>query len=572
MNIHISTALSRNPRFTLRSRGIPRGGSGCEQSRSTSCEAAVVAKPRARLCEPWVTRPRIFLSRGAAPDRVNHRQLKQCCTARREDGSPLRGSDRSLTVTQGSQSLALGLATTAASQLVNYRRFKVSLFSTTGKLRLVIRTDPLRFPIPIALGFLLVVLAANCAAQTISVSPSDVNAYSQGATSVLLTFGGLVNKRPAEATWCGALVPAAPDLGSKCDPATIFGRLPLRYDQSTLSGTNAFTDTMSITPEIARRAYLDAVNGKESTFFYVRRFVSTTGGADEYVPVTIRLSGNGAGVPLSLTEVKLTWGVGKPVLFVKTNEKLPRFEAEISYTGTGRLKGRWELVKPGEAPPELRDLLTEATLPLEDRGTQKRYTEISRFNIYLPPTGKVVLPGPEVWRVDESLNGLYLVLLRIEASDDGEGDTNLTSVGAGVGTVHGGAVAGFSLPTLRYYVSNGNIQLIPTSTGTTSTSASFTQLAPDERATLPLDQPVNFNWTLVDKAETYRLEVEDLQGHSLIAAILTSKTSNYRAPSWLKDKVGDAVARWRMVAFDQDGKQLAQTDWHSFRFARPSGL
>jgi hypothetical protein len=44
--------------------------------------------------------------------------------------------------------------------------------------------------------------------------------------------------------------------------------------------------------------------------------------------------------------VKLTWGVGKPVLFVKTTEQLPRIQAEITYTGTGHLKGRWELVKP----------------------------------------------------------------------------------------------------------------------------------------------------------------------------------------------------------------------------------
>src|SRR5438552_16515660 len=153
-------------------------------------------------------------------------------------------------------------------------------------------------------------------AQKIQVSPSDVNAYSQGATSVLLTFGGLINKRMAEATWCGALIPATPDIGLKCDPATIFGRLPARYNQSTLSGNHAYTDIMSITPQVARRAYLDAVRGNTSTFFYVRRFTSTVGGRDEYVPVTNRLRGNGARVPLSLTEVKLTWGVGKPIPFV----------------------------------------------------------------------------------------------------------------------------------------------------------------------------------------------------------------------------------------------------------------
>lgn len=404
--------------------------------------------------------------------------------------------------------------------------------------------------------------------QTITVSPDNVNAYSQGATSVLLTFGGLLNKRPAEATWCGALILAAPDFGSKCDSATIFGRLPARYDQSVRSGTNAYTDIMSITPQVARRAYLDAVRGNTATFFYVRRFVSTIGGPDEYVPVTIRLSGNGARVPLSLTEVKLTWGVGKPILFVKIEEKLPRFQAEISYTGTGRLKGRWELVKPGEIPPEPRDLLTEATLPFEERGTQRRYTEISRFNLYLPPSGKVVLPGPEVWRVDESLNGLYLVLLRIEASDDKEGDTNLAAVGAGSGVVHGGAVAGFSLPTLKYYVSNGGYRPVATGAGV------LTQLTPVEHGELPQNIPVEFTWTLSNNAVTYRLEVEDLQGNAIVSAILVTdaknpdSTSNYRAPSWLRDKLGDAVARWRVTAFDQDGHQTVQTDWRTFRFAR----
>ncbi len=164
----------------------------------------------------------------------------------------------------------------------------------------------------------------------------------------------------------------------------------------------------------------------------MRRFIGTVDTPvglrelSEYVPVTLRLNCNGAGVPLSLTEVKLSWvGIDKPILFVKTTEKLPRFQAEITYTGTGRLKGRWELVKPGETLPEPRDLLTEATLPIEERGTQRRYTEISRFNVYLPPTGKTIVHAPESGRVDHSLNGLYIVLLRIEASDDGIGDTNL---------------------------------------------------------------------------------------------------------------------------------------------------
>ena len=42
-------------------------------------------------------------------------------------------------------------------------------------------------------------------------------------------------------------------------------------------------------------------------------------------------------------------GVDKPILFAKEGEKLPRVKAEINYTDSGRLKGRREVVKPGEA-------------------------------------------------------------------------------------------------------------------------------------------------------------------------------------------------------------------------------
>ena len=413
---------------------------------------------------------------------------------------------------------------------------------------------------PFLLTLMIVFGCAPAAAQTIQVSPSDVNAYSQGPTSALLTFGGVINKRPAEATWCGRLIPAAPDLGLKCDPGSLFGNLPLRYTQLTPSGTNAYTDVMSVTPQVARRAYVDAVNGSNSTFFYVRRFVSTVGGVDEYVPVTIRLAGNGAGVPLSLSEVKLTWGLGKPVLFVKTGEKLPRFEAEISYTGSGRLKGRWELVKPGEQVPDPRDLLTEATLPIEERGTQRRYTEISRFNIYLPPKGQVILQGPEVWRVDESLNGLYLVLLRIEASDDKEGDTDVASVGAGGGVVHGGAVAGFSLPVLRYYVANGDSAAPPT-----ISSNSLVPLFPQDQVEVSLETPIDFTWSHVERVGTYHLEVQDLQGHPLISAVLRGDVESYRTPPWLRNTAGGTVLRWRVSALAEQGKLIAETDWRSLK-------
>ena len=88
----------------------------------------------------------------------------------------------------------------------------------------------------------------------IRVHPTGVNVNSQGATTVFLTFGGLTGYQPVEALWCSRLSPAAPDVGLRCDPSTILGSLPVRYDQSTRA-TGSLTDIMSIPPSVARRAY-----------------------------------------------------------------------------------------------------------------------------------------------------------------------------------------------------------------------------------------------------------------------------------------------------------------------------
>ncbi|MGH7527722.1 MAG: hypothetical protein ACREMX_13575, partial [Gemmatimonadales bacterium] len=124
---------------------------------------------------------------------------------------------------------------------------------------------------------------------------------------MFLTFGSLGARRPAEGTWCGELIPAPPDIGLKCDPATIYGSLPARFDLSTASGAGGFTDIMSVPPSVARRARQAAQRGVEPRFFYVRRFVSTTGAPDEYVDVTCRLTSGGARTPLALTDVRLAF-------------------------------------------------------------------------------------------------------------------------------------------------------------------------------------------------------------------------------------------------------------------------
>lgn len=403
----------------------------------------------------------------------------------------------------------------------------------------------------------IIALAAAASAQDIKVSPSTVNAYSQGATTAFLTFTNVVNRRPADACFCGELVSAAPDIGFRCRPGTEFGCLPVRYDQSRLANNTTYTDIMSIPPSVARRAYLDAVSGAEATFFYVRRFVSTTGGPDEFVPVTIRLAGNGAAAPFSITDVKLSWGVDKPVLLVNSDERLPAIKAEIVYTGTGRLVGRWEIVKPGEALPEGRDLLTEATLPEAERGLQRRFTELSRFNIFLPPTGRFNLPGPEGWRVPSHIEGLYVVLLRIEAATD----ANPSALAARVAT---GGVAGFPMPVLRYYVGGSSG---PAATAAAGAPRAVDSLRPAHNERVTKGTSVEFNWSPVDGAVFYRLDVEDAQSQTVFSAILLAGLSQYQAPSWLGDKAVGGVLQWHISAFGASQALLGTTPKRALHFA-----
>jgi len=409
---------------------------------------------------------------------------------------------------------------------------------------------------------LLALLAAPGFAQ-IKVDPNGVNVNVNGATTVFLTFGGLVNQVPVEAIWCGALMPAAPDIGMKPDPTTIFGRLPLRYDLSS-TRNNAFTDIMSIPPSVARRAYQAALEGADSRFYYVRRFASTIGGPDEYVAVTCRLAGGGARVPFALLDVKPVFQTGANVLSVKQDEKLPPLSAEIIYNGTGILKGRWEVVRPGEEPPTAEDLLTEATLPVEARGLQQRYTELSRFNVFLPPTGKFTLAGSEAARLPSDVEGLYMVLLRIEVSDDKEGNSNFANAGAGQGIVHSGAVAGFPMPPLRYFVGSVATRVVPASSG------ELLLLAPADSAGVVSTQPTTFSWLEVQQAAVYQLEIQDAQQQTVFSAMLQAGVNTYRAPAWLKDKISSRALLWRVKAVDLDGNTAGESNWRILNFVDSS--
>lgn len=407
------------------------------------------------------------------------------------------------------------------------------------------------------LAALVLIVPRAAAAQGIRVDPTGVNVNTQGATTVFLTFGGLNGRQPAEALWCGELIPAAPDIGFKCNPATIFGSLPLRFDRSVRDGRR-FTDIMSIPPSVSRRAYQAAEAGAASAFFYVRRFVSPGGGPDEYVAVTCRLAGGGARVPLALLDVRLGFAADEPVLFLPAGETPPPVSAQITYTGTGRLRGRWEVVLPGEELPTPQDLLPEASLPPDQRGLQRRYTPLDRFNVFLPPVGRMTLPGPDVARLPTSVDGTYFLLLRVEATDDKEADSNLANAGAGQGIVHSGAVAGFPLPMLRYVVQGGRRPA--------AEPGALSLVAPVDGAVIGPEQSVDFAWSAPREAVVFRLDVQDAGGTTVHSALVGAGSTVYRAPPWLRDRAAGGTLRWRVTALDAGGRPLQFTGWRALTF------
>jgi len=406
--------------------------------------------------------------------------------------------------------------------------------------------------------WLVLILALPLALESAAITgrnPTGVNVKSTGATSVFITFQGLAGgQRAVDAFWCGDVTAQGVLAANPCVPGTLLGSLPPRNNLSSASGTGGntdFTDIMTIPPSVARRAFQEALRGRSSEFFYIRQFENPT----QFVTVTCRMAGGGARVPLALVDVRMSFHAGeleRPIFAVGYDQPLPSFSAAIRYNGSGRLRGRWEVVRPGDIEPSTRDLLTEATLPVEDRALQRRYSLLERFDVFLPPTGRVSLPGPRHVAPPTTGGGLYKILLRIEASNDKEGDS---VTGAGF-VVNSGGVAGFPMPTLPYFVGTPDETL-----ALAGPRREVSLMLPADNARLD-QQQVEFSWVDVPSSAFYRLEVEDEQG-PVFAALVKRETTTYSAPPWLQDRVGVPL-RWRVIAQNAQGESIGESSWRDF--------
>lgn len=423
--------------------------------------------------------------------------------------------------------------------------------------------------VALALALAPVLMAATSLAHAVSaVNPFGVNVRSSGPSSVFLTFQSLdPGETAVEAFWCGELQPALmaanPTLqlpipvqsSDPCLAGTVYGRLPIALDRSRPSrsaGVPNLTDIMTIPASVARRAYLDAAAGQNSAFFYVRRFVGP--GGNRFVVVTCRMAGGGARVPLALMDVRLAFdvdGAAPTVLLTQRGQALPPVQARVLYNGNGLLRGRWELVRPGDPEPSEEDLLTEASLPVERRALQRRYQLVSRFEIALAPTGDVMLPGPDPARLPVDADGAYKLLLRIEASHDKEATSN---TGAGRLAIAGG-VAGFPMPVLRYIVGG--------SAG--AVGAGATLLLPAANALLA---DATFAWADPPNAQLMRLEVESTAGPTpapVLSALLKPGVGRYTAPPWFSAQQQGQSLRWRVLTLGNHGGVQGRSEWRALR-------
>jgi hypothetical protein len=260
------------------------------------------------------------------------------------------------------------------------------------------------------------------------------------------------------------------------------------------------------------------------------------------------MAGGGARVPFSLVDVSLKFQTDRPVVVVPRGTEPPEVTAEIHYTGTGRLTGRWEVVSPGDIEPTTFDLLPEASLPVEDRGLQQRYSVLERFDVFLPPTGVVTIPGPDTGKLPHLSDGYYKLLFRVEATVDKESNSNAVT-----GLVAAGGAAGFPMPMLRYYVG-------------TSEQAQANGKRPE--LFLPKDKVaitdiLNFTWIGLKSAAYDRLEVE-IDGEMILSSIVKGGSGFYEAPPWMYEYI-DKEVKWRIISLNAKGRKLAASDWKSFQ-------
>ncbi len=375
--------------------------------------------------------------------------------------------------------------------------------------------------------------------SVISTNPRAIAASITATTSQFIAYSfsaGIPRVAAADGIFCTALTIPTPVSGATgsypCVSNTEFARHPtdqtsFRTVQQNGSVVRA-TETIRIPSAVTRTAQSLGA----ATFYFVRRFEPLG-----FAVVEIRATGAIMNAPIALSDVRLVFDTSQgpqSLVFVARSAALPPVTATLFYTGSGVLRGRWELVLPGDVAPTERDLLPEASLPRSERGTQRRYFLLQRFEQLLPGNGRAELKLPSINPVlgATAFDGQYQLLLRIEAEP----------------SIYGGesGAANFAMPLLRYFV--GSITAPAARIALITATVNFVGAQP------------TFNWSPVAQARYYRVEVADRNNTVTYSAIVRDSERSYSALPGLSAAPG---SQWRVQAIDETSQPVGESPWRA---------
>lgn len=379
-------------------------------------------------------------------------------------------------------------------------------------------------------------------------APHQVALASSGRSAAMLTY--TFNGPPAApiaSYLCTQVAVLPPSGASPTNPCT--GQsAAIAVDSSGFTsqavGTQGrATETIALPEAVTRLSMDKARQTGDPSLYFVREF---QGGS--YAVVQLQALGSSLIAPLTLTDVRLAFRNGgglQPTAVIAPGEAPPPSFADIDYTGTGTLRGRWEVVEPGVPGPTPQDLIPEASVDFGQRVLQRRFRLVDRFEYALGPSGRFQLPGPDPAHLPVRQSGTYLVLLRIEA---------VPARRPGGGNAEDGA-AGFSMPVLAYQVGPG----LGAATALANRVVPLVA-PPPSRLRAP-----GIAWLPVPEVRTWRVELADARGVIVGSAFLRGGQTVYHlAPALARHTRGKAT-RWRVLAFDAGRKPIGRSDWQSLR-------
>jgi len=222
---------------------------------------------------------------------------------------------------------------------------------------------------------------APAAVTSVAVSPASERVAPGRAAALAITWQVTTN--------AVGVVTVSSAAGQFLAPGgTVLGAVQAALSKSaTGPGAVAFSETVTVPAGVLERARRDG----HGQVFYRRSFSDGAAASGELV---LRLASESAAA-FALSRLALGFDEGEPVRVIGRGQEL-RARAEASHTGTGVLRGTWEVAGPQPDPraPAWR-VLSEVTQPLA-RGESAL--------IVSPP-----LPA--------DVSGLYLVRLRVQAPE-----------------------------------------------------------------------------------------------------------------------------------------------------------